>query len=158
MGSEMCIRDRAGSVIGVAKAERDVVCDRYIDSTVAYQGRAMGELYVDAPGYEGSAFEIGAAIVEQLNSMVIGECVPDLTILVRVDAESAARRGAQRLASGAEDGSDRFEARGLEFQREVAANYDEIARRHPDRIVVVDGEGTAPEVHERVMSEVAKRR
>ena len=50
------------------------------------------------PGTRGRRLEIGSGIVEQLNSMVIGECVPDLTILVRVDPDSAARRGAQRLA------------------------------------------------------------
>lgn len=148
----------AAGVIDEAKHERDVVCDRYIDSTVAYQGRALGRLYVDGPGRGSDPLEIGIEIVEQLNAMVVGDCVPELTILIRVEADLAAERGAQRLASGAEDGSDRFERRGFEFQREVAAAYDELARRHPERIAVVVGDGSPDEVHARVMAVVAERR
>lgn len=148
----------AASVIDQAKHERDIVCDRYIDSTVAYQGRALGELYVDDSSHPGSALEIGITIIEQLNSMVIGDCLPELTLLVRIDPRTAARRGAERLASGAEDGSDRFEVRGLDFQADVAAAYDELARRHPERIVAIDGDGEPGEVHERVMAAVAERR
>lgn len=148
----------AATVIDDAKYQRDIVCDRYIDSTVAYQGPALGQLYLDHPDHPGDASEIGIRIVESLNAMVVGECVPQLTVLIRVEAEAAARRGAQRLASGAEDGSDRFEVRGLEFQREVAAVYDELARLHPERIVAIDGEGDPATVHERVMEVVSQRR
>ncbi len=148
----------AASVIEPAKDEgRDIVCDRYIDSSAAYQGAALGELLVDSPGHPGTAREIGIGFVEQLNSMLVGGCVPDLTVLVRVDAEAAARRGQLRLEADGDDGSDRFEGRGIEFQREVAAAYDEIARRNPERIVVVDGEGEPAEVHERVLGAVRSR-
>jgi len=149
----------AATVIEPAKNEgQDIVCDRYIDSTVAYQGTALGRLYVDEPSQaDRSAFEIGAALVEQMNSIVVGGCVPDLTVLVRVDPEIAARRGQQRLEAGGEDGADRFEGRGIEFQREVAAAYDELAVRHPERIVAVDGEGEPEEVHWRVVAAVRER-
>jgi dTMP kinase len=99
------------------EAGKDVVCDRYVDSTVAYQGVARG---------------LGVEFVEQLNSMTVGDCTPDLTILLRVDPEVAAQR------HGTDD--DRFESQGLEFQRRVAAAYDELAARHPDRIRVIDAE------------------
>jgi dTMP kinase len=149
----------ARSVIGPARREgRDVVCDRYFDSTAAYQGRALGERYAGAEGHAHEAFEAGLALVEQLSALVVGECVPELTLLIRVDPRDAARRGEQRKAEGGEDGDDRFEARGLEFQSQVAAAYDEIARRHPERIAVVDGEGAPDEVHARVMAELSKRR
>jgi len=150
----------AARVIAPARAEgRNVVCDRYIDSTAAYQGAAIGSLYVDAPGYEGlGAREIGFDLVEQLNTLIVGDCVPDVTFLIRVAPEAAASRGQQRLTTGAEDGSDRFEARGVEFQREVAHAYDELAERHPDRIVVVDGSGTPREVHRLVLELVEARR
>ncbi|HSI81925.1 MAG TPA: dTMP kinase [Solirubrobacterales bacterium] len=150
----------ASRVIAPACDERrDVVCDRYIDSTAAYQGAAIGELYAGGPGYEGrDAREIGFELIERLNAIVVGACVPDLTILVRVDPEAAAARGQQRLDAGSADGSDRFEARGIAFQREVADAYDELARRNPERIVVVDGAGSPAEVHERVIAAVAERR
>jgi dTMP kinase len=150
----------ATAVIAPAKAAgREIVCDRYIDSTAAYQGEAIGQFFVDAPGSEGrSALELGIELVEQMNPLVIGDCVPDLTLLVRIDPETAASRGQQRIESGADDGSDRFEVRGVEFQRRVSAAYDELARRHPERIVVIEGGGDSGEVQARIMEAVEARR
>ena len=126
----------AERVIAPAReAGRDIVCDRYIDSTVAYQGVAR---------------ELGIELVEQLNSLVVGDCIPDLTILLRVEpALAGARRG---------DGDDRFESEGVEFQRRVAAAYDEIAARHPDRFAVVDATGEPEEVHAQILRLVEERR
>jgi dTMP kinase len=149
----------ATTVIAPAKAEgRDIVCDRYVDSTAAYQGAAIGGFFVDAPGFEGrSALDIGIDLIEGLNRLIIGECVPDLTLLVRVDPETAADRGQQRLAAGP-GGADRFEARGIEFQRELAAAYEKLAERHAERIVAIDGEGDPDKVHARAMQVVRSRR
>jgi dTMP kinase len=122
---------------------RDVVCDRFIDSTIAYQGVARG---------------LGLEIVEELNSFVVGSSMPDLTVLLRIDPDAAEARGQQRLAAGAADGSDRFESEGIELQRTVADAYDELARRHPERIVSIDGAGAPEEVHARVMEVVRSRR
>jgi dTMP kinase len=83
--------------------------------------------------------------------------VPDVTVLLRIAPGAAEDRGQQRLAEGAEDGSDRFESEGIELQRAVAAAYDALAERHSERIVVVDGSGTPGEVHERVMEVVRAR-
>jgi thymidylate kinase len=77
--------------------------------------------------------------------------MPDRTVFLRVDPGAAHERGQQRLAEGGEDGSDRFESEGVDFQRTVAAAYDDIAARHPERIAVVDGEGEPAEVHGRVL-------
>ncbi|CAN5214351.1 dTMP kinase [soil metagenome] len=135
--------DLVREVIEPARAAgRDVVCDRFVDSTAAYQGAARG---------------IGLDVVEPLSGLVAGSCMPDLTVLVRVDPDLAAARGAGRLDLGEADGADRFEAAGLDFQRAVAAAYDELAARETDRIVVVDGEGEPEEVHRRVMAAVAER-
>ena len=113
----------------------DVVCDRFIDSTVAYQGVAR---------------ELGTEVVEQLSELVVGSCLPDLTILYRVDPEVAADREG--------DATDRFESEGLEFQRRVAGAYDELARRHPERIEVIEADGEPEEIHRRVMALVEARR
>ncbi len=126
----------AEQVIGPARERGvDVVCDRYIDSTVAYQGVARG---------------LGIELVEQLNSLVVGECIPDLTVLLRVDPELAGER------SG--DASDRFESEGIEFQRAVAAAYDELAERHPERIQIVDAARGVDAVAKRVLELVEARR
>jgi dTMP kinase len=132
---------------------RSVICDRFIDSTAAYQGAARG---------------LGVELVEGLSEIAIAGCRPDLTLLLRIDPADAEARGQQRLAAGSEDQGaagdrwsgearpDRFEGEGIEFQRTVAAAYDELAARHRDRIVVIDAEGSVEEVHRRVMEAVGQ--
>jgi dTMP kinase len=113
---------------------RDVVLDRFIDSTEAYQGVARG---------------LGAGLVRSLNAEVTGGLVPDLTLLIEVDPEVALGR--------AVDGG-RFEAEGLAFQASVAGAYRGIAAREGGRFGVVDGAGSTDQVHEAVMALVRDRR
>lgn len=132
--------DLAERVIEPARsAGRDIVCDRYVDSTAAYQGVARG---------------LGLDTVEGIMKLVVGACTPDVTVLLRVNADEAHARGQQRLAAGEEDGHDRFESEGIDFQRTVAVAYDAIAAAHPERMVVVDGDGVPAEVHRRVLEAV----
>lgn len=137
--AELC----ASVVAPAMEAGTDVVCDRFIDSTAAYQGAGRG---------------LGIEMVEGLNAVAIGESLPDLTLLLRVEPDEAERRGQLRLAAGAPDGTDRFEAEGLDFQRRVAAAYEELAARHRDRIVVIDAAGEPAEVHGRILAAVGERR
>jgi dTMP kinase len=137
--AELC----AAVIAPALGAGRDVVCDRFIDSTAAYQGAARG---------------LGLDTVEALNAIAIGGCVPALTVLLRIDPSEAESRGQQRLAAGEADGSDRFETEGIALQRAVAAAYDELARRHPERIAVVDAAGDPDEVQARVMAAVREHR
>jgi dTMP kinase len=123
-------------------AGTNVVCDRFVDSTVAYQGVGRG---------------LGVEFVTQMNEAAIAGCEPDLTILLRVDPAEAARRGQLRLAEGLTDGSDRFEAEGPVFQRAIAEAYDEIAAENPGRIKVVDATGSVDQVHTAVMAQVESR-
>jgi dTMP kinase len=116
------------------EAGRDVVSDRFADSTVAYQGAARG---------------LGVDLVERFSDAATEGLAPDLTLLIRIDPELAAERS---------QGDDRFEAAGLAFQRRVAAAYDEIAARDGDRIVAVDGTGSVDEVQARVIEAVRSRR
>jgi dTMP kinase len=87
--------------------------------------------------------------VERLSGAAAEGLLPDLTLLIWIDPEQAAQR------SG---GADRFEAAGLDFQRAVASAYEEIAVRHADRVVKVDGSGSVEEVHARVMKAIDDRR
>jgi len=116
------------------EAGRDVVSDRFADSTVAYQGAARG---------------LGVDLVERFSDAATEGLAPDLTLLIRIDPELAAERS---------QGDDRFEAAGLDFQRRVAAAYDEIATRDGDRMVAVDGTGSVEEVQARVIEAVRSRR
>lgn len=120
-------------VIGPARAaNRDVVCDRFSDSSVAYQGVARG---------------LGSQRVEELCDLATGGLWPDLTILLRIDPDRAAKRIGRRTA-------DRFEEEGIQLQRLVAVGYDEVARRNPQRVRVVDADGDWREVHGAVLAEV----
>jgi dTMP kinase len=116
-------------------AGRDVVCDRFVDSTVAYQGVGRG---------------LGVERAERLNELVVGDCMPELTVLLRIDPDAAAAR------PGAEN--DRFESEGIEFQRAVANAYDEIAVRHPERIAVVDAEQEVDVIAAQIDDLVTSRR
>ena len=110
----------------------DVVCDRYIDSSVAYQGGARG---------------LGEAEVLGLNLTVTQGLLPDRTFLVLLDPDEAQRRG------GGEP--DRIEREGEQFMRRVDAAYRSLAASASDRIVAVDGarppEEIAKEVREHVL-------
>jgi dTMP kinase len=126
--------DLVSSVIRpAAEAGRDIVADRFADSSVAYQGGARG---------------LGTSHVLSLVNSAIDGLWPDLTVLLRVDPEVGLDRAA---------GDDRFEAEGLELQRAVAEAYEEIAQLAADRVVAIDASGPVEEVHERVMEIVRSR-
>ena len=107
------------------EAGRDVVADRFADSSVAYQGAARG---------------LGVGEVLSLTDAVIDGLWPDLTLLLRVDPE---------VGLGRAGGEDRFEAEGLELQRAVAEAYEEIAQIASDRVVA----STPPAASRRSTSE-----
>jgi dTMP kinase len=120
-------------VVGPARdAGREVVCDRFSDSSVAYQGIARG---------------LGAERVEEICGLATGGVWPDLTILLRMDPDRAAKRIGRRKA-------DRFEEEGIDLQRRVAEGYDEVARRHPERVSVVDADGDRDSVAAAVLAAV----
>lgn len=127
--------DRAQHVTEVIEpalaAGRDVVCDRYIGSSIAYQGYGRG-LDVD--------------IVRAVSGWAAGGLWPDVVVLLEVAEELAASR-----LGGARD---RIEAAGSDFHRRVARGFAEQARDEPDTWVVVDGSGSIDEVHERVLDAV----
>ena len=116
------------------EAGRDIVSDRFADSSVAYQGAARG---------------LGVGEVISLTDAATEGLWPDLTVLLRVAPEVGFKRA---------DGEDRLEGEGLELQRAVAEAYEEIAQIASDRVVVVDGGGSVEEVHARVMEAVGGRR
>jgi dTMP kinase len=109
----------------------DVVCDRYIDSSVAYQGVAR---------------ELGEDAVLSLNLTVTRGLLPDRTFLVLLEAAEAPRRGAEE--------PDRMEREGAEFMRRVDAAYRSLAERHPERIVAVDGGRTPEQIAEEIREHV----
>lgn len=108
-----------------------VVSDRFVDSSLAYQGAGRG---------------LGIDAVWQANRDAVDGCLPDLALVVDVPVEVATGR---RCA-----GPDRIEAEGPGFAARVAAGYRELAARFPDRVRLVDGRGSPEEVHGRIMGAV----
>jgi dTMP kinase len=98
-----------------------VVCDRYLDSSLAYQGIARG---------------LGVDRVLDLNVPAIGGLLPDRTFLLLLDVEEAAARS----------GRDRIEREGAEFRADVDRAYRELAEVFPRRIVPVDGSRPPEEI------------
>lgn len=112
-----------------------VVADRFLDSSLAYQGVARG---------------LGVERVLHVNDPATAHHMPALTVLLDIDARAATAR-----REGAEAGADdRIEAEGALFQARVAAAYRDLAERFPVRVRVVDATGSAQEVHARVMGAV----
>lgn len=130
--------DRAQHVATVIEpalaAGRHVVCDRYVGSSVAYQGYGRGVPIDD---------------VIALSRFATGGLEPDLVVLLVVPAEVSARRVGADL--------DRFEAAGSGFHERVSAGFRAQADADPERWVVVDGVGSKSEVAERVRAVVVDR-
>ncbi len=102
-------------------AGRLVICDRFMDSTFAYQGVARG---------------LGADYVESLNKAAIKDVIPDLTIFLDLKPEEAFKR------KGGADKEDRMEMAGNEFHNRVYEGYKLAQERHPKRIISIEVPGT----------------
>ena len=116
-------------------AGRDVVSDRYVASSIAYQGHGRG---------------LGAGSVAEVNEFATGGLAPDLVVLIEVSAPVAS----SRLGDDREGELDRIEQAGGDLQAVVADAYRAMAMADPDRWVIIDGDGTVDEVAARVAGTV----
>ena len=112
-----------------------VICDRFIDSTVAYQGYGR---------------RLNVEYLEQLNNYATDNIHPDITIILDINPEKAALRKQS-------DTPDRMEDIGIDFFLRVQKGYYEIANRHLKRCVIIDGNLSENKVFELVMKEVNKK-
>ncbi len=111
-----------------------VVCDRFADATVAYQGYGRR---LDVP------------TINSLNDLACGDCRPTLTFLLTFQDS---REGLERAVRRHGTGGDRFEREDLAFHERVRTGYLELAAREPDRFVVIDALGTPGTVRKRVLA------
>lgn len=112
-----------------------VVCDRFYDSTTAYQGYAAG---------------LGADTVRAANELAVAGCHPDLTLVYELPVAEAHRRAYARAAA------DRMEAKGLAYQERVAAGFAAVVAAEPARVRTVDARGSVSAVLERTCAEVER--
>jgi dTMP kinase len=141
--------DRAQAIAEVIEPALDtgriVLCDRFTDSTEAYQGGGR---------------ELGSEAVLALHRLICGNLQPDLTLLLLPSLESSldrARRRNLRVTEKTGQDEGRFEREHEQFYRRVWQKYREIARREPARVVSIEGNLAIDEVHEQIVEAVAER-
>jgi len=127
------------TILPALEAGRWVICDRFFDSTRAYQG-ALGA--------------VDPQLIRSLERVTVGNNVPDLTIMLDVPADIGGKRAAARRGAAH---ADRFEAEDLTFHQKLRETFLEIARREPQRCVVVDGTQSLEQVGEAIWREVRER-
>ncbi|HKP93424.1 MAG TPA: dTMP kinase [Chthoniobacterales bacterium] len=117
-----------------------VISDRFFDSTTVYQGVARN---------------LSPEIVETLNTFAVGRARPDLTFILDIDVETARGRMLRRVRPVAV--ADRMEQEPIEFYERVCAGYRELARREPDRFIVIDGAQSPDAIEEQIWNLLANR-
>lgn len=131
-------RDHIERVIAPALARGAVVlCDRFADSTRAYQG---------------AGGEVDPAVIAQLEAAVVGGTKPDLTLIFDLPVEEGLRRALSRNG-----GEERFEAKGAAFHERLRAAYLDIARAEPARCTVIDATATVDDVETAILAVVSPR-
>lgn len=119
-----------------------VLCDRFSDSTRAYQGAADG---------------VSSDILERLERIVVAETKPDLTLLLDLPAEEGLRRAQERAAEDATAGRDPFELRDEAFHRRLRQGFLDIADAEPDRVLRFDAMLPADTIAEEIWAAVSHR-
>jgi dTMP kinase len=128
--------DRAQHIFELIKpcleAGKTVVCDRYFDATLVYQGFARG---------------LSIELIGELHKLLFDDLKPDVTLLLDLSPQLGLGRAWQQLATGQRsDDESRFEAEKVAFHEKVRAGYLELARLEPDRFRIIDAAQTQDEV------------
>lgn len=113
-----------------------VLCDRYIDSSLAYQGYARG---------------LGVDFVEKINDYAIKNFMPDYTLFLDLPPEQAFKR------KGGVDKGDRVELSGMEFHEKVYNGYKQLSKRDSERFIVIDASGEKHETHAKIINALKEK-
>ena len=113
-----------------------VIADRFFDSTTVYQGAAR---------------RLDREMVERLNAFAVGDCVPNITFVLDVDAATAETRMQKPRRA------DRMEQEPAEFYERVRRGYRDLAAREPNRIVLIDGSRNADEIENEIWNILSSR-
>lgn len=127
------LRDRVDPALKEGKL---VICDRYVDSSLAYQGYGRG---------------LGVEFIGKINAYALENYLPDVTIFIDLSPEAAFKR-----KHGA-DQNDRLELAGMEFHNRVYEGFKALAKENPDRFVCINGEQTPDEIFAQVLSALKEK-
>lgn len=130
-------------IVPALAAGKTVVCDRFHDSTVAYQGFSR---------------KLDIAVIDRIHQLILNGLAPDFTFLLDLPATVGLARAWNQINSGLRSGAEtRFESEKLAFHEAVRAGYLELARREPDRFIIIDATAKSDEVTTQILSELARR-
>jgi dTMP kinase len=130
-------------ILPALAAGQIVLCDRFTDSSEAYQGGGR---------------KLGGKPVHELHRAVVGDLQPDLTILMDSDAATSVERARRRnRAQTHTSDENRFEREDRAFFTRVRATYLDIAKREPGRVALVDARGTPDQTHAKIL-EIVRRK
>ena len=107
-----------------------VLCDRYIDSSFAYQAYARG---------------LGFDFISKINSYAIDNCMPTKTVFLNISSKDAF------LRKGGADKDDRLELSGADFHQKVYEGYVELSKKFPERFIMIDCSGEKFETHQKII-------
>ena len=124
------------TILPALAAGRWVICDRFADSTMAYQGYGHG---------------LGREAILQIHRIVAADARPDLTLILDIDVEKGLARARSRAG-----GEDRYERMDRAFHERLRDGFREIAQREPGRCRIIDADGDPDTVAERIKSAVAE--
>lgn len=113
-----------------------VLCDRYVDSSLAYQGYARG---------------LGVEFIEKINDFAIKNFTPNYTVFLNLPPEQAF------LRKGGVDIGDRVELSGMEFHKKVYQGYLDLAKKYPQRFIVIDASGEKEQTHSKIISALKEK-
>ena len=113
-----------------------VLCDRYIDSSYAYQAYARG---------------LGIDFIKKINSYAVDNCMPDYTVFLNISSTDAF------LRKGGQDKDDRLEQVGLEFHKKVFNGYKKVIEAQPDRFLIIDCMGTKYNTHNNIVKALKEK-
>ena len=130
------VQHLADRVEPALKEGKLVVCDRYVDSSLAYQAYARG---------------LGVDFVQKINAFALENYLPDVTVFIDLSPEDAFRR-----KHGADE-NDRLEQAGIAFHQRVYEGYKTLAKENPTRFAVVDGRKTPDEIFSDVVAILQER-
>ena len=130
-------------ILPALKAEKVVLCDRYFDATLVYQGYARG---LDIPS------------IRQLHGLMCDGLMPELTLLFDLSPEEGLSRAWKQIHNGERTGNEaRFEKEAVDFHRKVRQGYLELARSEPDRFEIIDAARAEESVRDQIFSVLARR-
>ena len=134
-----CRAELSERIIKPALARGDfVVCDRFYDSTYVYQGIGRS---------------LNLSYIEQLKTISVGTLIPDLTIILDLNASTGLERAENRQSGTL----DRIEAESLQFFEKIRQGYLDLAKSEPERFFIIDGSLSVQEIESIIWGEVKKR-